>query len=178
MVDNFSGAYNAICYLINNSHRRIAHIGGSMTSKVFRERFEGYKKALIDHHIDPDHRLIRETRLTKEDCCLVLKDILACKNPPNAALCANNLTAITTIFYAQSVGLHIPDDLAVIGFSVDPFSMLMKPSLTAVQQPVQEMGKMAIESLVDELECHARQRTAVYQEIILATKLVLRESSG
>lgn len=178
MVDNFSGAYQATSYLISKGHRRIAHIGGAMTSKVFRDRFEGYKKALIDHQIGLDHRLIRETRLTKQDCWRVLGDILESGNPPTAALCANNLTAITTIFYAQSIGLNVPDDLAVIGFSVDPFSALMKPSLTAVQQPIQEMGKMAIESLVNELKCQTGQKTTVYEEIILDTKLVLRESSG
>ncbi|MDN5203423.1 LacI family DNA-binding transcriptional regulator [Fulvivirgaceae bacterium BMA10] len=177
MVDNFSAAYRATSHLIEKGHKRIGHIGGFMKIKIFQERFNGYKKALNDNNIPLDETIVKETHLTKDDCNKAVKDILDLENPPSAVFCANNLTAITAIFYAQSIGMNVPGDLAVIGFSVDPFATLMKPSLTAVEQPSKEMGKLATERLVEELNGLAEEKATIYGKIILDTKLVVRESS-
>ncbi len=177
VVDNFKSAYTATHHLIQQGYKRIGHLGGPTSRKVFEERLEGYKKALKDHNLLIDETIIEKTDLTQEDCFRAAKKVLHATNPPDAILCANHLTSVNTIFYAISVNKSIPNDVAVVGFSENPIAEVMIPSLTAVTQPTAEMGKIATQKLIEEINFDHEKDTFVHSTIVLDTTLQIRKSS-
>lgn len=177
IVDNFESAYKATNHLIDQGFKRIGHIGGPQSRKVFEDRFEGYKKALADNKIALDDTITEGTDLSQEDCFRAAKKILHATNPPDAIVCANHLASVNTIFYALSINKSIPQDVAVVGFSENPIAEIMIPSLTAVRQPCAEMGKIATQKLIEEINFDHKNDQYVHSTIVLDTKLEIRGSS-
>lgn len=178
LVDNFSSAHKATSHLIQQGYKHIGYIGGPQMRQIFEERLEGYKQALTDHNLPIDDSIIEKTDLTQQDCYRAAKSILHAINPPDAILCANHLTSVNTIFYAMSIKKMIPEDVAVVGFSENPIAELMIPSLTAIRQPCYEMGKLAMQKLVEEIDFDHKSDEFIHSTIVLDTKLDIRASSN
>ncbi|MFY0652819.1 MAG: LacI family DNA-binding transcriptional regulator [Cyclobacteriaceae bacterium] len=178
MVDNFSSAYRATEHLIEMGYKRIGYIGGSLKRMVFEKRLNGYMQALLDKNLIVDNDIINQTDLTQKDCYRAACETLNAQHPPDAILCANHLTSINTIFYAMSQKKVVPRDVAVLGFSESPFAELIIPSLTAIRQPCAEMGKIAAQKLIEEIEFDHKNEEFVHSTIVLETELDVRNSTN
>jgi LacI family transcriptional regulator len=98
------------------------------------------------------------------------------KNPKiDAVFCANDTTALSSIIFLKSNGFKVPDDVLVMGFSNEPFSEVVTPSISTVQQPGFLMGKKAATLLIGQLK--SKSRTTEFQTIVMPTDLLIRESS-
>lgn len=177
IVDNFSSAYKATEHLINKGYKRIGHIGGLLKRKQFESRLNGYKQALLDNNLVVDEEIIEQADLTQKDCYRAAQKTLNAKNPPDAILCANHLTSINTIFYAMSLKKAVPKDIAVLGFSESPIAELIVPSLTAIRQPCADMGRIATQKLIEEIEFDHTNEKYVHSTITLDTQLDIRNST-
>lgn len=146
--DNRIGAYAAVRHLIALGHRRIAHIQGPAQYQCSFDRFAGYRAALEDADIPFEPTLVAHGDFTTaggQDAALRLLDL---PERPTAIFAANDQMAYGVFAAADAGGLHVPDELAVIGF--DDITMLapMRAALTTVRQPFQEMGRRAAETLL------------------------------
>jgi LacI family transcriptional regulator len=171
-IDNVNAAYNAASHLIRLGRRRIGMITGPTDSTVGIDRKNGYLKALIERGREPDKALIAEGDFTEAGGYYSMQRLLAAK--PDAVFAASDLMAIGAMRAAREAGLHIPDDIAFVGFDDLPISTLSDVQLTTVRQPVVQFGAKTIEVLTDLIE-HGIEPP---RHIILETELVIRSSCG
>ncbi|WP_321516649.1 LacI family DNA-binding transcriptional regulator [Marinifilum fragile] len=175
VVDDFKGGFIAAEHLISKGCKRIAHISGPQHLNIYINRLQGFLKAMRKHHIDINEELIIEGPLTKEDGLRCAKTLLESDNPPDAIFAGNDTTALSIILYAKEKGIKIPEQLAVVGFSNEPFSEFLSPSLTTVEQSGFDVGTKATELLLDIIQ----NKTGNKQEtIVLPVNLIERESSN
>jgi DNA-binding LacI/PurR family transcriptional regulator len=173
IVDDYDGAFRAVDHLIKSGKRRIAHLAGPNTLQISRKRLNGYKAALIKHKIPVDEELIISYDLSEEKARIYVNHLLSLPKPPDALFAINDPTAISAIEVIKSKGLKIPRDIAVIGFSNDYAGELMEPSLTTVSQPLREMGQVAAQLLIDQIEKDTTKPIIK----LLKTKLIVRNSA-
>jgi len=173
-TDDVSGAYDAVCYLINLGHRRIAFIGGPAGVSTAQQRLEGYKKALIEHNIPINHNLINSTDFNEESGYRVMLEFLKMKQRPTAVFAVSDLSALSAIRAINACGLKTPEDISVVGYG--DLRMISDIPLTSVRQPAYQMGKIAIRSLLEKIE--GKRDLMEIKEVILPTKLIVRKSTS
>ncbi len=175
VIDNFAAGYSATQHLIEQGCTRIAHIGGAQRRNVYRDRRNGYIQALKDHDLPVDEQLIIESEiLSAEEGTRSAQFLFRLPNPPDGVFSANDTVAVSVIQYAKSVGILIPEELAVIGFNNDPISMIVEPTLSTVTNPAVEMGRIAAQQVLRKKE----QRDIISSNtIVLKTEILVRGSS-
>ncbi|WP_211326044.1 LacI family DNA-binding transcriptional regulator [Thermosporothrix hazakensis] len=151
-ADQRNGAYEATRYLVRLGHRRIAHIRGPLEYQVSHDRFRGYCDALAEAQIMVEPQLIETGDFTLSSGQLCAERLLTLDQRPTAIFAANDLMAQGVYFAAQSLGLRVPEEVTVVGFDDVLFASLMQPPLTTVRQPLDEMGRSAIELLLRMIE--------------------------
>ena len=169
---NLEGAMTATDYLIGLGHRRIGFIAGRPDLESARLREQGYLKALERAGIEFDPGLVRVGEYTREATEGPAHELLEMSYRPTAIFAANDVSAIATMDVAHSLGLSVPDDLSVIGFDNILESALSQPSLTTIDQSIQEMGYEATRLLVELID-EPDQEPA---HLTLPTELVVRQS--
>ena len=117
--------------------------------------------------------LIFESNLSEEDGIMMAKKIIEIKKI-DGLHAANDTSAISAIQYLKSEGIKIPEDIAVVGFNNDPIAAIIEPSLTTVNQPGFEIGKIAANQLILQIE----NKTSKNNSLILNSELIIRESSN
>lgn len=173
LVDNFRGAYDAVCHLIDQGHTRIAVVAAQPDRTTGRERLNGYREALSDHHIPFDESLVYTGIPNRLTGCASAEKIIQSANPPTAIFCGNNLLTEGVLGCLKEKGFRIPDDFALVSFDDMEWYCMTTPTITAVRQPVYDIGRQAADLLFDRIngsETPARQ-------IVLDTQLVVRQSS-
>ncbi len=175
IVDDFNGAYTAVCHLIEKGYRRIAHLAGSPQLYVSRKRREGYEAALRDNHLPIRAEYIIAGGYHEEDGRSGAQKLLALSRLPDAIFAINDPVALGVFLYLQEQGIAIPDAIALVGFSNNPNTELVRPRLTTVNQPAFEIGRTAARQLLKNLACGPEQQST--ETITLETELILRESS-
>ena len=101
--------------------------------------------------------------------------LMALSNPPDGVFCGNDTTALSALEYCQKNNLKVPGDVALFGFSDEPFSAVVTPSLSTVKQPGYEMGFQAAQKIIYRIE--NSNATIPYEQIVLPAQLIIRESS-
>lgn len=175
IVDDFEGAYNAVTHLIQRGKKRIAHLAGSSSLYVSRRRRQGYEAALENHNLRPDPELIITGGYHEEDGRAGAEKLFTLENRPDAIFAVNDPVALGAFHYLQANGIKIPDETALVGFTNNPNSSLVKPGLTTVSQPAFEIGRKAASLLLQQLD--KKNETKPPETVILSTELIIRESS-
>lgn len=178
ITDNVGGAYKATKHLIERGYKRIATITSSPYLSITTERLEGYKKALTEHNMplnDDYIQYVPHGGMVIEEIESALNTLLQLKEPPDALLTASDRITIGSYSLIQRKGLIIPDQLAVAGFSNFVAPELFNPPLTTVRQNAFEMGKLATELLIQQVE--SKRPVTVFERKILPTELIVRSST-
>lgn len=177
VTDNEKGAQKAVELLLKNGMKRIGMmtISPSHLSSI-SEREEGYKKALSKNGIDIDKNLIREIPFSaiKTSVKKELESLLSAPHRIDALFTANNNLAVAVIEAMNDLGLRIPHDVALISFDDIDLFKLTNPGITAVAQPVEEIGKTAFNLLLDQINKVEIKKT----KVVLPVDLVIRRSCG
>lgn len=174
MVDNESGAYQAVSHLISQGYRRIAMIVDNLDITTNTERMAGYQRALKDGGIETDESLVRSCQYTQQSAYTLVAEMLKSPHPPTALFTANNFMTIGAIHAIQEARLSIPADIGLVGFDDVNWTELNNPRLTMVAQPVQDIGKVAAQRLVARMKGDSSSP----QEIRLKTHFIIRQSGG
>lgn len=172
---NWQGAYEATRYLSQLGHTRIAFLTGSLVVRSAIDRLQGYKAALVDCDLPFREKLVIEGDFQQQTGFEITKRLLQSVDPlPTAIFASNDLSAFGAMDAARECGLRVPDDISIIGFDDVPQASFVYPKLTTVRQPLEQMGRVAVKMLLEQIENpnHPLQRVA------LATQLVIRDSCG
>jgi len=179
-VDNFKGAYEATQHLINNGYRAIAHINWNTKLNVATERFEGYKKALIDAGIPFNKNWVKFCETTnaltlEEELETAIRELMSLNEVPQAIFTATDLLSTKCLAMLHKSGFRIPDDIALIGFSNTDLADVLNPSLSTIRQPSFEIGRLAAQQLLSLIS--DRRAPEPFETILLPTELQVRASS-
>lgn len=171
VVDDYMGAYNAVTHLIETGCNRIAFYGSSMTLEISKNRFNGYKDALLKHGIQPDPSLIYncDNRTNAE---AITPGILSEDAPPNGFFAVNDDTAIGILYTAKRMGFKVPDDISVCGFTNGQRAVACDPMLTTVEQRGVKVGEEAADILIGHVE-GTIPRNKIERRIV-RTRLIIR----
>ncbi|WP_299531079.1 LacI family DNA-binding transcriptional regulator [Ulvibacterium sp.] len=145
-TDNYQGAYSATKFLIQKGHQNITCIQGLGHTSVNENRILGYRKAMEDHKISNFIR-ISGAGYSIQNGYESTRELLQKRNRPTAIFALNNQIALGAMKAVKEAGLHIPGDVSLIAFDEQPYFELLSPALTAIQQPMQDIGKVAVETL-------------------------------
>lgn len=173
-ADNLAGAMTATEHLVGLGHRRIGFLAGRPDLESARQREQGYRAALAAAGIAVDPQLIRVGGYEPDMSRDAARQLLVLDDRPTAIFAANDLSAIETVQVAHSLGLVIPGDLSVIGFDNIPESALIDTPLTTIDQSIHEMGRQAVELLIDLIDGNTDRP----RQVTLPTRLVVRQSCG
>lgn len=170
-VDNKTASKDAVRYLIDAGHRRIAHLAGPLPENLAADRFEGYRQALAEAGIDYNEDLVTSGDYSIEAGRHAVLGMLSKKSTFTAIFASSDQMAIGAISELRSHGLAVPGDVSVIGFDDIIFANAIEPPLTTVRQPRREMGRQAMALMVERLNGRKTNET-----IELKTELVIRAS--
>lgn len=173
-VDNTGGMHLAVSHLVRHGHRRIGLLAGPADMSSMHERLSGYRRALGDHGIPFDERLVRFCKLTVAAGCAAAVDLLR-DMPLPVALIGNDNNMLLGIMRALAeLDLRCPDDVAVLGFDEHPWASVMTPPITVVRQPSYEIGRVAGVMLIKMLAGEPVDVACTR----LQPELIVRESCG
>jgi DNA-binding LacI/PurR family transcriptional regulator len=172
--DDYYGAALAVQHLAALGHRRIAYINGPEGWHTAQRRLAGYKDELAAQNLDFDPALVQPGDWEYEGGYAAAKNLLALDELPTAVFAANDLMALGVICALQDAGLHVPNDLAVVGYDNREFARIVRPQITTVSMPVYEMGRTAAELLLKQIE-EGRQDM---DEVKIKGRLFIRETCG
>lgn len=176
LIDNRAGANAAMVHLITGGHRSIGFIGGDIAHPSIAERLAGYRDALKDHDLPVIESMISvdEPDLRSEDGASAVGKIFDRGERPTAIMAANDAMAIGCIRQLRERGLHVPEDVAVVGFDDIEMSSHVDPPLTTVRVFKEEMGKLAVQRLVDMI----RSKKQLVVTTHVPVELVVRKTTG
>jgi LacI family transcriptional regulator len=174
-IDNYKAAYNITTHLIEQGCKRIVHIAGNQLRNVYRDRFNGYKKALDDHQIPFDDDLLIINDLSAHAGTQAAQQILTMDVMPDGVFTANDLCAISCMQVLKSEGIKIPEDIAFAGFNNDPTACVIEPNLTTIDYKGYEMGEVAAKVLIGYLDHNSDLQQT--HSLILRSELIVRDSS-
>lgn len=178
IADNHQGAFDLTKHLLEQGFKRIAHITSSEEIFTTKARLSGYTNALKLAGIAYDPSLISYCEQGGVDTKEVEKQLatlLALDNPPDAVFAASDLISLACFDYLQQKGIKIPDALAFAGFSNFSAPQLFNPGLTTVKQPAFEMGKQAMELLLELVE--SKRPLCSFKQVSIPTELQVRKST-
>lgn len=148
MIANVQASQDAMRYLIQLGHRRIAYLGDRYGHQSDTERFTGYRQALKDSGIPFEPLLVVHGDGKPDGAAAAIEQLLLLPQPPTAVFCYNDLSALGAMRQIRTHGLRIPADLSIVGFDDLFISEYLDPPLTTVRQPMRHMGRMAMETLL------------------------------
>jgi len=174
VVDDFEGAYKAVEHLIKTGCRKIVHYAAGQHLLIGRNRQNGYLHALYKNGIPADDNLIFKCEDYNEAMHLTEK-LIRSGRIPDAIFAVNDMTAIGAMVAIKSMGLKVPDDISIVGFTNGLISTITDPPLTTVEQHGYEMGQIAVRLLLNRL---SKNEDDYIPEIrVLKTDLILRGST-
>lgn len=151
-IDHRQAAIDAVQYLLNRGHKRIALIGGNEEYLWARQRRHGYEAALARAHVEVDPSLVRAAPGTDYvHGQAAAGAFLALEQLPTAVFAVSDTLAIGAMKAFRRAGLRVPEDVAVLGFDNIPVAEVFEPGLTTIAQPMQELGRAAAELLLERL---------------------------
>ncbi len=174
-IDNEGGGFQATEHLIEQGYKRIALLAGPKNLDISNRRLEGYLNALKKHKIKIDNDLIIHCDFNQDYAFFATEELLAMKKRPDAIFTISDRMAIGAMLAIKKKGLEMPHDIGLVGFNDEPILSLVSPSISSVEQPSFELGKMTAKLFIETM--HNNTEEAIPVERILKTTLFIRESS-
>ena len=170
LLDNEAASAALVDHLVAQGHRRIAGLFGQ-TSGTGIERAAGYRAAMARHGLPAHDRFV----LPQAEAAAAGFAALLAEGPaPEAIIVSNSLLLMGLLRAVRAAGLRIPQDIALAGFDNEPWTGLVEPGLTVIEQPLAEIGRMAMALLFERL----RAPTTPVRKVMLSGRCVVRGSSA
>lgn len=174
-IDDYNSSHVIVEHLVQQGCSRIAHIGGYKHTRIYNNRIRGYIDALKKHQLPLDDELLIESSLTIEDGRNKMLQLLSLKQRPDAVYVASDYAALGALQVLNENLIKIPDEIALIGFGNEPFTDMVAPKISSMNQHSAEIGKLAALTFLN----HAKKKTVLQtlNKQILEAKLIIRDSS-
>src|SRR5690606_19009511 len=148
-IDDYNSSHVIVEHLVGQGCKRIAHIGGYRHTRIFNNRIRGYVDALKKHGLPNEPELLLESSLTTEDGRKKMLQLLTLENRPDAVYVSGDYAALGALQVLQEHGINIPGEMALVGFGNEPFTSLVTPSITSMDQHSAEIGKQAAKRFLE-----------------------------
>lgn len=178
VCDNFRGAITGTQHLIDHGYKRIVCLTGESTLYTIRERMRGYRKAVETARLPC---IFDTTVKDYKSAEYAIKSLLDGPNPPDAIFATKNSTTIFAIEVLQALNVPVPQSVALLGFDDFELASTVRPSISVIQQPIEEIGRRAAEILFDQMSEERKSGgviSAKPAQIKLQTRLIRRSSCG
>ena len=175
-INDFDAGYKSTKHLIDQGYRRIAHLRGDYSVEIFKQRYLGYKQALIDSGLNINEDYIIKTKSNREDGANAVKTLLNLEKRPDAIFSSSDFTALGAIKELKKQGIKIPKKMGVVGFSNEPFTKFMELSMSTIDQSPIEIGRETAKVFIDQIDNKSNLQEA--KHIVLEPKLIVRASSS
>ncbi len=173
-TDSRVGAYEMGRYIASLGHSRTAILTGPRSVSTAMDRAAGFRDAMREAGHERSVQVVHG-RFSIESGAEMARAIMSRPDRPTAIFAGNNFIAIGVLHALEDMNIRVPEDVAVVGFDDLPSAMVTFPFLTVVAQPALEMGRRAVELLVERIQHPGRHRV---QDVVFPTELVIRKSSG
>lgn len=179
IINDQKAAFNAVEHLIQKGCRKIAHIRGPVNPQNAIDRFLGYKKALDKNNIPFDSKLVYTCKNVTFDEGVEFAKRIAAEHPDvDGIFVITDLVAVGVLAHFNEVGINIPEQVKVIGFSNWFMSQVITPKLSTVDQPSFEMGVHSFKLLLEEINTKKELHSFQPRTIELETEIIERESTS
>ncbi|MDV7185963.1 LacI family DNA-binding transcriptional regulator [Lutibacter sp. TH_r2] len=175
-IDDYLSSQLVVEHLVSQGCKRIAHIAGFSHTRIYKNRIRGYIDTLKKYNLPFNEELIIESNLRLNDGRAVMKKLLKLKERPDAVYAAGDYAALGALQVMQENNVRVPEDIALVGFSNEPFTSYIKPSISTIDQHSDKIGKIAAEAFLNRIK-HPEIEVKL-NKIILTPDLVIRESSN
>jgi DNA-binding LacI/PurR family transcriptional regulator len=172
-VDNRQGGSRATEHLLRAGCRRVVTVSGPADMAVGIDRLEGYRDALRLAG-RPSDAVAATGDFTYEGGAAAMEQLLEMAPDLDGVFCASDLMAAGALGVLLAAGRRVPEDVLLVGFDDSPLAATMRPPLSSIGQPIEEMGREAVRLLLDEIDRRGRPP----RRVVLATELVPRASSA
>jgi DNA-binding LacI/PurR family transcriptional regulator len=175
LLDNHSGAFQAVSHLLERGYRRIAYLGGRTNLSISNTREQGYRDALTHFGLTVDDAINIHGDFDRNYAYQTVKELLTRQGEkPDAFFTISDRLAIGAFQAIKDLGLSMPQDIGLVGFNDEPIMSLLSPTVSSVLQPALEMGKAAARLFVEKLHSDSNESNRVE---IFNPVLKIRESS-
>ncbi|WP_096155548.1 MULTISPECIES: LacI family DNA-binding transcriptional regulator [Bacillus] len=172
-VDDVQAAYQATSYLIQNGHTKLAMIGGDIEDELVGiPRLEGFKKALKDHGLQVNEKLIVHGDFGFSSGKRCMEQLVPYLTEFTAIFTASDDMAVGALSTAYAHNLKVPDDFSIVGFDNTNISEMSIPPLTTVAQPLWEMGSTAVEKIIEMIEKNHQIESSIMSHTIVERETV------
>lgn len=175
-IDDYSSSHVIVEHLMEKGCKRIAHIGGYKHTRIFNNRIRGYIDAIQKHGLPLEDNLLVESSLTKEDGRAKMKQLLELEERPDAVYIAGDYAALGALQVLLENNVNVPGEIALVGFGNEPFTSLITPSITSMEQHSSKIGKLAAETFLERIKEPSLKQTL--NKKILEAELIVRDSSN
>ncbi|MCJ8014110.1 LacI family transcriptional regulator [Paenibacillus sp. KQZ6P-2] len=174
VVDDFIGGMHAAQHLLELGHTSFGILSESKKVSSSRERVRGLKQALKDEGLSVSDENLMICDYKMEDGKRKALELFQQVDRPSALFCCNDMLAVGALQAAKELGIQIPQDLSIVSFDNTILASVTDPPLTSIAQPMEYMGKLVVDLLIQELE----EEQTVKQRIVLPPELVVRQSTS
>ncbi|AWG23670.1 LacI family transcriptional regulator [Flavobacterium faecale] len=174
-IDDYKSSHLIIEHLHEQNCKKIAHIAGFNHIRIYKDRIQGYRDALVKYGLPLNEDMIIESNLLVEDGRRIMKQLLDMPERPDAVYAAGDYAALGALQVLQENNIKIPEEIALIGFSDEPFTSLSSPSITTINQHSAQIGKLAAEAFLERIN-NPNEKIKL-KKIILEPELIIRDSS-
>lgn len=171
VVDDYNAAYTATSHLIETGCKRIAFYGSNLKLEISKNRYNGYRDALLKHSMPFDESLVIYCD-NRDEAERITPEILSREDHPDAFFAINDDTAIGILYIAKNMGFRVPEDISICGFTNGQRARSCDPMLTTIDQRGKDVGKEAVNILVDIVEGRTPKDHVVKR--IVKTELIKR----
>lgn len=174
-IDDYKSSHLVVDHLVSQRCKRIAHIAGFNHIRIYKERIRGYKDALEKWNLPLKDNWIIESNLRIEDGRRIMQQLLDAPEWPDAVYVAGDIAALGALQVLLENNIKVPEEIALIGFSDEPFTSLTQPSISTINQHSDQIGKLAAEVFLERIN-NPKKKTV--NRIILEPELIIRQSSS
>jgi len=174
--DNKESSYSVVKNLINEGYKKIAFLGGPEHLTVFKNRKEGYLKAIKEAGLIIPYNYIVDDVLYSKKASEAAEEILSLKEPPDAFFTVSDHQSLEVFKIAESMGIMIPEQLGIFGFANEDFGEIIKPALSSVDQRSKELGKQAANLYFKKIR-NKNEDHPTDKNIIIESQIIIRQSS-
>jgi LacI family transcriptional regulator len=174
--DNEEAAYKVVHNLIAEGYRKIAFLGGPAHLSTFKNRKDGYLKAIRESRLVIPYDFIVDDVLNPGKATEIIAELLALPDSPDAFLTVSDHQSLAVLQVAESLGLKVPEQLGIFGFANEAFTEMIRPTLSSVNQKSKELGKHAANLYFNEIQ-QGKTSPSTHKTEIISSEIIMRNSS-
>jgi LacI family transcriptional regulator len=177
-TDNFFGGYEATKHLIALGHKRIAVLAGRVELSTHSRRLEGFRRAMSEARLPVPEEYCITGGMLPENGYEAGRQLLNLAAPPTAVFCTNNKLFLGLVRAVNQAGMRCPEEISLVGFDDLAWTENFHPRLTTVAQPTRELGRRAMQLLIERVENESEDVAAKSRQVLLKPELLIRESTA